>query len=127
MMMNSPSSELKGREKLKIRVTKREPRITERGRLSIFKNLEKKNNELTDENIALKQENKKLKQELLDCKWRGTPKNDFKSLIKSHEDYIFFGLSNLAKDDPSKIRFSQIDWSDEYITEWSPTRIGLIK
>ena len=54
-------------------------------------------------------------------------KIDDKTIIKNSEEFNYYSLSKLMKEDPQKVRFSQIECSGKSLTEWSKERINIIK
>ena len=87
-----------------------------------LKILEDKNSQLQEENIYLKQENIKLKN-LLSKNSKLQEISDDKTIIEQNEEFAYYNMSKILKEDPDKLRFSQIEYCADIIGEWSPHRI----
>mmetsp|Transcript_2894 Transcript_2894/g.2395 ORF Transcript_2894/g.2395 Transcript_2894/m.2395 type:complete len:219 (+) Transcript_2894:28-684(+) len=86
-------------------------------------NLEKKVDRLEKENCELKEENKQLKESVNN---QSTTTRTNEEILKSNVQY-YQKLSNDVISDPEKIRLSMLEQSLEEISEWSDSRIGIIK
>ena len=52
---------------------------------------------------------------------------DDKSILDRNEEFAYYHISKVLKEDPNKVRFSQIQNCADDIGEWSPNRTNIIK
>ena len=52
---------------------------------------------------------------------------DDKTVIDRNEEFAYYNMSKILKEDPDKLRFSQIENCSDILGEWSPHRINIIK